>query len=398
MPELKKLDLGVIRLDGGTQSREKLDTAVVDEYAELILRKVDLGPIDVFFDGVAHWMGNGFHRYFGHQKAGKAKIECRIHTGTQRDAQLFAAAANPGHGLRRTNGDKRKSVSMLLDDPEWSKWSDRRIADHCCVSHPFVAEVRASMSGRLVTVTSPGGSDEGLESTSSATRTGRDGKERPATNPKRQADKPSPRVVADGDAGPADDVPEVDLEEPRAGAPAYVCDDCGVGISVHLVHCPGCAEHVNGAAARCSNCKHDIRGAQPARRVDVAPVKKAPAARDAVGQELPALVAAVFRILVPRIEAQVRLLHEAAREIEQMMEELRAAKLAGELPEGEVLFHLAHRDPKALRDMAAAIRLSAPHALCCYCRGADKACTGCKGGGWLSRSAYEAAPATLKAA
>ena len=33
---------------------------------------------------------------------------------------------------------------MLLNDAEWSQWSDREIAKQCAVSHPFVADVRAS--------------------------------------------------------------------------------------------------------------------------------------------------------------------------------------------------------------------------------------------------------------
>lgn len=31
---------------------------------------------------------------------------------------------------------------MLLNDEEWSKWSDSEIARRCRVSHPFVAKLR----------------------------------------------------------------------------------------------------------------------------------------------------------------------------------------------------------------------------------------------------------------
>jgi hypothetical protein len=44
--------------------------------------------------------------------------------------------------LRRTNADKRKAVKTLLEDEEWSKWSDREIARQCEVSHPFVSKMK----------------------------------------------------------------------------------------------------------------------------------------------------------------------------------------------------------------------------------------------------------------
>ena len=46
------------------------------------------------------------------------------------------------HGKRRTNADKRKAVMTMLNDEEWCKWSDREIAEKCCVSNRFVSNVR----------------------------------------------------------------------------------------------------------------------------------------------------------------------------------------------------------------------------------------------------------------
>lgn len=37
---------------------------------------------------------------------------------------------------------KRRTVTMLLDDPEWIQWSDREIARACDVSAPTIASVR----------------------------------------------------------------------------------------------------------------------------------------------------------------------------------------------------------------------------------------------------------------
>ena len=48
---------------------------------------------------------------------------------TQRDALLYAAGCNAGHGLRRTGADKLKAVRLILADPEWAKCSSRWIAE-----------------------------------------------------------------------------------------------------------------------------------------------------------------------------------------------------------------------------------------------------------------------------
>jgi hypothetical protein len=53
--------------------------------------------------------------------------------------------ANESHGLRRTNEDKRRAVVTLLNDEEWSGWSNREIARKCGVSDPFVMQIRSSL-------------------------------------------------------------------------------------------------------------------------------------------------------------------------------------------------------------------------------------------------------------
>lgn len=62
--------------------------------------------------------------------------------GTQRDAIPYSVSANSKHGLRRTNADKRKAVLTLLNDEEWSEWSDREIARRCEVSNRVVSNYR----------------------------------------------------------------------------------------------------------------------------------------------------------------------------------------------------------------------------------------------------------------
>ena len=139
---MKKLLLNAIRIDGGTQSRVEISTDVAGEYAEAIKAGAEFPPVVVFHDGADYWLADGFHRFHAHAKAGKASIPAEVKAGTQRDAVLYSLGANCAHGLRRSNADKRKAVSAMLADAEWSQWSDRKIAEACGVSHTFVANLR----------------------------------------------------------------------------------------------------------------------------------------------------------------------------------------------------------------------------------------------------------------
>lgn len=147
MSEILTLPIGLISISGGTQSRVSLHQDTVDDYAEVIRLGGELPPVVVFNDGesTGMWLADGFHRFHAHRAAGAAEIVCDVRAGSQRDAILFSAGANVAHGLRRTNDDKRRAVSILLSDEEWSKWSDREIARVCGVGNKFVGDVRASI-------------------------------------------------------------------------------------------------------------------------------------------------------------------------------------------------------------------------------------------------------------
>jgi vacuolar-type H+-ATPase subunit I/STV1 len=141
-----KIKLKDIKIDGGTQPRQFINEDVVCEYSEQILDDVVFPPIDVFFDGVSYCLADGFHRYFANKKAGYLDIEANVHEGTRRDAVLFSVGANAKHGLRRTAEDKRKAILTLINDLEWSEWSDREIARRCSVSAVTVARVKKSVN------------------------------------------------------------------------------------------------------------------------------------------------------------------------------------------------------------------------------------------------------------
>jgi len=141
-PTTSKLELSIIRTNGGTQTRAAIDRDVVKDYADAIKDGVTLPPIVVYYDGNAHWLADGFHRHDAAIKAGLGVIDAEVRQGTQRDAILHSVGANADHGFRRNNDDKHRAVQRLLDDPEWSAWSDHEIARRCHVSNHLVAKRR----------------------------------------------------------------------------------------------------------------------------------------------------------------------------------------------------------------------------------------------------------------
>ena len=137
--------LAEIRIDGGTQPRMELNQAVIAEYGELLEQGIQFPAITVYFDGVSYWLADGFHRYWAAQQA-NTELPINIIRGGQRDAILHSVGVNANHGLRRSNADKRKAVTTLLQDEEWSRWSNRAIARQCKVNDKTVAKIRRELA------------------------------------------------------------------------------------------------------------------------------------------------------------------------------------------------------------------------------------------------------------
>lgn len=141
---IKVLNLGALVLDPKLQSRTETNEQTIDDYADAIEMGDEFPPLLVYFDGTHYWLVDGYHRYHAHKKAGKAGVTCDVVNGTFTEAVLRAASVNTKHGMRRTHADKRKAVMTLLDDFQWSDWSNSEIARHCGVSPTFVANLRDS--------------------------------------------------------------------------------------------------------------------------------------------------------------------------------------------------------------------------------------------------------------
>ena len=137
-----KLKLSDLKIDGGTQSRAKIDHQVVNEYTQSLMNGDIFPPLEVFFDGINYYLVDGFHRYFAHKAAVIKEVSVVVHNGTQREAQLYSKGVNHDHGLRLTKEDKRKAVLSMFDDEEWNQFSDRKIAEICHVANSYVSKLR----------------------------------------------------------------------------------------------------------------------------------------------------------------------------------------------------------------------------------------------------------------
>lgn len=149
---IQHINVELIRQDGGTQARAAMDAPAIEEYALAMAEGGDFPPVVVFQEGEVYWLGDGFHRVTAHIKAfGFAPIAADVREGGLREALLFATGANGDHGVRRTIEDKRKAVSKMLMHEEFCQWSDRQIAKHCKVTHPFVSGLRNPKGGNVTT-------------------------------------------------------------------------------------------------------------------------------------------------------------------------------------------------------------------------------------------------------
>jgi hypothetical protein len=138
--------------DSGAQMRVEMRPETVSDYANDMLDGAVFPPVILFDDGTDLWLADGYHRVEANRKVEHTEIMAEIRAGTCRDAILHAIGANAAHGLRRTQADKRRAVERLLKDPEWARWSDRKIAKAARVDHKTVGTIRRELTGEFATV------------------------------------------------------------------------------------------------------------------------------------------------------------------------------------------------------------------------------------------------------
>jgi hypothetical protein len=149
-PVVEKVTLAKVNRDRATQMRSRIDDATVQRYAEDMTLGHTFPPIVVFRDEEQGemYLAAGFHRAAAYEVIGRARVDAEIHEGTLRDAIVYAVGENSTHGLPRSDADKRRAVTTLLEDEEWRKWSDKTVAQRANVSRSFVQRVRADIEER----------------------------------------------------------------------------------------------------------------------------------------------------------------------------------------------------------------------------------------------------------
>lgn len=176
------LGVGDLVVSPDYQMRQKLSKATVDEYAELIIAAESPWPFStpctVYRVKDDLILVDGFHRVAAIGQAGEDQIEAVVIEGSKTDALKAALSANITHGLRRSNDDKRRAVTVALADSTLSKWSDRKLADLCGVGHPFVASIRSEVESDS---TSEPEKRTGPDAIVNGVRIGADGKKYPSS-------------------------------------------------------------------------------------------------------------------------------------------------------------------------------------------------------------------------
>lgn len=147
------LDIDSIRLDGGTQPREAIDYAVVDDYQDDMEAGAKFPLIDVFYDGSAYWLADGFHRVRAAMACEWSSIAANVHQGSIDDARWFSFGVNKSHGFRRTNRDKQRAVMSALQHPKSKGLTGSEIAKHVGVSHTMVNSILQTLQDTPTTRT-----------------------------------------------------------------------------------------------------------------------------------------------------------------------------------------------------------------------------------------------------
>lgn len=137
-----------ITADSELLCREHVNEKKVERYAQLMSEGAQFPPVDVFNDGNAYYLADGFHRLAAMKSMPYTSAVVRVFNGSKREALLHAIKANSNHGSLRTKAESKLCIVRLLQDPEWSQWSNREIARIVGVNEKTVRNNRATICGK----------------------------------------------------------------------------------------------------------------------------------------------------------------------------------------------------------------------------------------------------------
>lgn len=342
--EVKSLAIDLIVLDKELQGREEINNDHVADLRTAWRETPESVPaLKVFFDGSHYWLADGFHRYHAGKEEKRGSLPCVIFQGSKRAAWIEALRSNQGHGLRRTNADKRRLVTMALNDKELVEWSDHRIAEHIGVGNSFVSNVRNELS----TVDSSPAAEA-----ADKPKVGKDGKKR---KPRKQK-KPKSEAGSQGGGGAA-------VEGP----------------------CPHGGEHDydDEACKRCHDPKPGISGG-----VTFNVEELTGESNDAFGEQVPDDLRQVFE-LCEEFDDQRKKLTAIKSWITQRLNH----------PGAKWLEAAAQRIRSDIDNADSELKFAKPYCVCVYCLNKPPKvanCNACKGFGWITEPVYKQAPKGMK--
>ena len=149
MKILRGIKLGLIRVSAEWQHRDGENTDHTRDLADALRSKSELPPLDVveMDDPSGEFaLVDGYHRLAAMRTAKIERADLRVVAkGNESDAAWWACRANIGHGLRRSNDEKRNAVRAALLHPRGDGANNEELAAHCGVSPRLVSDVRAEV-------------------------------------------------------------------------------------------------------------------------------------------------------------------------------------------------------------------------------------------------------------
>ncbi|HEU4728409.1 MAG TPA: ParB N-terminal domain-containing protein [Kofleriaceae bacterium] len=139
---LQPVEIEKLRIDGGTQVREKLCEEWIQELMRLYEEGGhDIGPILIMEDDDGNlWLVDGFHRREALHRLGWSDTKATVRHGSL-DAAKFLAAQMNKNGLPRTPGDKKRAILLAVSTKDGKRMGFRELARHVGVHHSYVQEV-----------------------------------------------------------------------------------------------------------------------------------------------------------------------------------------------------------------------------------------------------------------
>ncbi|KAB8315467.1 ParB/RepB/Spo0J family partition protein [Tolypothrix campylonemoides VB511288] len=142
---LVEIDRKLLRRDGGTQPREKLDPEHIEDLVRDWKKGARFEPALVYYDGESYWLTDGYHRDAALEELGESKILVEIRSGTLEDAKWHSYSVNQHKALKRSNADKQRAIIGALKHPYAVSKSNVQIAEHCGVDEGTIRAWRKKL-------------------------------------------------------------------------------------------------------------------------------------------------------------------------------------------------------------------------------------------------------------